>query len=505
VLGGDLFDIFEMDLKPGINKRMNMKNINSTSPLLNRFFILIVPVFLFAFTAGDTKSEYILPLRASSVCTTDLDLDGDIDIIVGHKYSSLTAWGGLSIMENDGQGNLQLADSFYVDYGFPFVHADTFDNNAIPDIFSIHITANPYTVYAGIVYNYAETQFDSLKSFVINYDEMVDYITSGDVNGDGYNDIVYASNTDKFWRVLYNDGTGNFNGSPYYYTEYSPNDIAIGDIDSNGLDDIAIAGTDTEIYFSFETGFEYFLLSGIEHDIELADMENDGDIDVITVYGAFITNYIIYENIGYQNFEQKIIFSFQGASGGLLTPDLNNDSLPEITFMDGEKYFILYNKGNLEFTLPDTITPENFSWSTNYCWGDLDNNSFPDIIVFKDMGIYAPNLKVLYNDGNGNFGENPITDIEIPMSKKQKPNLQCYPNPFKTSTQICFEIGNKAKVQIKIFDNSGKPVNALNQGIMDKGSHCVEFSAEGLPPGIYFCSLEVNGIKTDTRKMTLMK
>jgi hypothetical protein len=461
---------------------------------------------LLAFTSGDTKSEYILPLRASSICTTDLNLDGNNDIVVGHKYSSQSAWGGLSILLNEGQGFLQLADSFYFDYGFPFVNVDKFDNNNFPDIFSIHITTNPYTVYAGIVYNYAETQFDSIKSFVINYDEMVDHITSGDVNGDGYKDIVIACNTDKFWRVLYNDGAGNFNGSPYYITDLFPNDLAVGDIDGNGRDDIAIAGSNTEINYSFETGFELFNFSGYEHSIELNDMDKDGDNDVITVLGAGVTSYVIYENLGYQNFQQHIIYTFQNASGGLRLPDLNNDSLPEITFMDGVKYYILYNNGNYEFTAPDTISPINFSGSQTYIWENVDNNNYKDILIIREYNAYVSNLKIMFNDGNGNFVEDPITIVENPNKKIKIPNLYCYPNPFTTETNIKINIEKISFVELSVFDLSGKKVKNLINNTREGGSVIIKWCGldnGGNPckPGPYLLSLKVNGNVLQTIKL----
>jgi hypothetical protein len=80
-----------------------------------------------------------------------------------------------------------------------------------------------------------------------------------------------------------------------------------------------------------------------------------------------------------------------------------------------------------------------------------------------------------------------------------------YPNPFTTTTQICYEIENTSSVAIHVYDFTGKLIKSTDQGRMDKGSHCVEFSSDGLPSGIYFYSLEVNGIKTDTKKMTLIK
>jgi tetratricopeptide (TPR) repeat protein len=83
--------------------------------------------------------------------------------------------------------------------------------------------------------------------------------------------------------------------------------------------------------------------------------------------------------------------------------------------------------------------------------------------------------------------------------------LQNVPNPFNGTTQIWFRLDNEAQVLINIYDYTGKEVGSINPGTMDKGNHPVEFNSKNLPSGIYFFSLEVNGIVCDSKKMTVMK
>jgi len=83
--------------------------------------------------------------------------------------------------------------------------------------------------------------------------------------------------------------------------------------------------------------------------------------------------------------------------------------------------------------------------------------------------------------------------------------LQNVPNPFNNSTQIWYKLDEEAVVAVNVFDYTGKRVSTINAGRMDKGSHFVEFSSVGLPAGIYFYSLEVNGWVSDSRKMTVVK
>ncbi|MEZ5195831.1 MAG: T9SS type A sorting domain-containing protein [Bacteroidales bacterium] len=83
--------------------------------------------------------------------------------------------------------------------------------------------------------------------------------------------------------------------------------------------------------------------------------------------------------------------------------------------------------------------------------------------------------------------------------------LQNVPNPFSGQTQIWFRLDGNAPVTVHIFDNMGKRIKTYVPGTLEKGSHYVAFNAEGLPPGIYFYSIEVNGKLSDSKKMAVVK
>jgi hypothetical protein len=83
--------------------------------------------------------------------------------------------------------------------------------------------------------------------------------------------------------------------------------------------------------------------------------------------------------------------------------------------------------------------------------------------------------------------------------------LQNVPNPFNGTTKIWFKLAEESNVSLTVHDYTGKVISQINPGLSSSGSHYVEFSSANIPSGIYFYSLEVNGIKTDTKKMTLVK
>jgi len=83
--------------------------------------------------------------------------------------------------------------------------------------------------------------------------------------------------------------------------------------------------------------------------------------------------------------------------------------------------------------------------------------------------------------------------------------LQNIPNPFKGTTKIWYKLGYNAKVEIMIYNNSGQRIQSFNIGPQSKGNHFIEFDGSDLPDGVYFYSININCITTDTKKMTILK
>jgi photosystem II stability/assembly factor-like uncharacterized protein len=82
--------------------------------------------------------------------------------------------------------------------------------------------------------------------------------------------------------------------------------------------------------------------------------------------------------------------------------------------------------------------------------------------------------------------------------------FQNYPNPFNPSTAIRFSLPSAAYCRLSVFSVLGQEVRVLYEGVAGAGEHSVQFTAEGLPSGIYFYRLESAGF-VQTRKMALVK
>lgn len=122
------------------------------------------------------------------------------------------------------------------------------------------------------------------------------------------------------------------------------------------------------------------------------------------------------------------------------------------------------------------------------------------------------------------FGENPEElRSQINTGRQQKPFevsppgeaiaentpasttlFQNYPNPFRSETNIRFDLENTSKVTLTIYDVLGRKVRVLTDTELEAGTHFITFDAENLSSGVYFARLRTQN-STQTIPMTLIK
>ncbi len=475
--------------------------------------IVILSLFMLIISYLTFASEYTVPLAAYSVYAEDLDLDGDNDIVVGHNYNSQTEWSGVSILENNGYGEFTLIDSIFL-YGWQTnVYAKIINNDEYPDIIGRHFEDD----------NQYMTILENNQGIYIPYYYSMEYgisdFVTGDIDADNDIDIVITSHNGQFWGVLYNNGSGQFSEPEYHYvTGYYPVDIACGNLNEDNRNDIAICAQKTEVYFSYETGFQCLTLeeNNFKNEINIADMDYDGDNDIVVLVDLLMMGYTgitIYENICNDNFYRHNEVLFQPALGHFEISDLNNDNFPDIICTGYDGIYILYNEGNFSLSEPQYFSVANFGeYSRRSFCADVDGNGFNDIITIRYLHAILPaNLNILFNDGNGNFMEEPQVGInQNCILNIENCKLSNYPNPLNSITNIFFSIPEEGFVELKVYNIKGRLVKELTNQKMKGGEHNVIWNGKDqnnrcCSSGIYLMNLKVNGKNRKISKLILLK
>jgi hypothetical protein len=83
-------------------------------------------------------------------------------------------------------------------------------------------------------------------------------------------------------------------------------------------------------------------------------------------------------------------------------------------------------------------------------------------------------------------------------------HCRAFPNPFNPSTSISFDLPRSERVQLRVFDVTGRCVSTLADGEFAAGHHVVTFDGRGVSSGVYFYQL-VAGDYRNCRKMVLLK
>ncbi len=80
---------------------------------------------------------------------------------------------------------------------------------------------------------------------------------------------------------------------------------------------------------------------------------------------------------------------------------------------------------------------------------------------------------------------------------------QNYPNPFNPRTNVKFEVKRKARIDISVYDVSGRSVAVLVSGELQSGTYETVFEGSALSSGIYFCVMQSSSFRETIAMMFL--
>ncbi len=229
----------------------------------------------------------------------------------------------------------------------------------------------------------------------------------GDLDNDGFIDVVAANVTTDNISVLINDGDGTFAAKADYATGSDPLGVAIADYDGDGFMDVAIshdsAGVDT-LTVHINDGDGTFTdsgenpASGSARNIVAADLDNDGVVDLAT---ADSTGVDVFIGDGDGTFAAPAVYP--GISSyDIAAADFDRDGFMDlvVTLSGSDQVGVLINDGDGTFAAEELYsvageTPRDVTFA------DYDGDGYIDLAT---ADTDTDNISVLVNDGDGTFG-----------------------------------------------------------------------------------------------------
>ncbi|MGE0785414.1 MAG: FG-GAP-like repeat-containing protein [Sandaracinaceae bacterium] len=265
---------------------------------------------------------------ALNIVPTDLENDGDVDLLVAHSFCAQSNCGGpvdFDVMVNDGNGMFTEESSARglarasTEFVVGIVSADLDDDGDF-DIITERGTASGTALHVAL--NDGSGHFTTrILPFAIGGSGFGQNMTLGDIDDDGHLDLImgrggmpYAGGHARIAHVAaLGDGTGNFTDmsasvfDPGAYSgDLSGENANLVDIDYDGdLDFIALHkammadtnpmhhlqvflndGSGHLVYSDTQSRLWSGRNTGLGSDVDIADLDGDGDYDVWTGFGS---------------------------------------------------------------------------------------------------------------------------------------------------------------------------------------------------------------------------
>ena len=348
--------------------------------------------------------------------------------------------------------------------------------------------------------------------------------TAGDVNGDGYSDVVVGAYS--------NDAGGTDAGRSYLYLSSSPpikpRIMSVKDVPfdqggyvyvnfvRSGYDARGESNIITEYIIEMsnppgENGFSWIQLGTVQPLQNplysfIAVTPNDSITNNSGTFYFRVTartsdpNQYWRSNIIYghsvDNLAPLPVLNFMSTLAGTIPAVEVNLSWSPNSEADLKNYVIF--RADYANADPDTLTPLSIVTDTTYL----------DTSPLSDTSYYYISAQDIHNNLSEpvsvQVGVITSADSEVETIPNEFALYQNYPNPFNPATKIRYQLPQESKVIIKIYDILGSEVITLLNEEKQAGVYEVNFDGGGLTSGIYFYRLQAGNF-VETKTMILLK
>ena len=450
----------------------------------------------------------------------DLDEDGDIDLVIAHEYRPNI------LLLNEGEGSFRNVSSERI----PQVNRDSedvgiadLDGDNDLDIIVVSEDDRVNELYLN----------DGLGFFTDAGDQLPVTGTSNavqvaDIDGDDDIDILIGNGGKGSPNVLLlNDGLGNFTDvttQQMPVTHDITQDLELGDVDNDGDLDLLVGNEDANrLLINIGQGFfnestpplPLRVETEETREADFGDVDEDGDLDI------YFANVVLFNQTLPTLSQNRLLLndgtgSFTDETAQRLPPDMDNS-------FDAD-FFDIDRDGDL-----DVVTANAFPTSLYRAYANRGEGVFEEATLqYFPAGMSGNGFDIEAEDFNGDglpdlyfssqrgvdrllFGRRKATVIEeeeasIPMHSSLEQN---YPNPFNGSTIIPYTLVELSHVELSIFNISGQQIKRLVNEVQPAGKYHAIWNGlndvgQPIGSGVIFYYLST-GSQVSIRRMVLIR
>jgi VCBS repeat protein/FG-GAP repeat protein len=262
------------------------------------------------------------------VLLADADGDGNLDALT----TDIGCCDDIGMAFGDGKGGFHGSQFLTVgggNDGTATVAVADLNGDGIPDIVGTSLGAGGQLGSVFVLLGKGHRKF--AKAFGFSSDGQQPHgIAVGDLNHDGIPDLAVANADSGGVTVFLGKGDGTFGKPTHYRVGAGTWTLVLGDFNGDGNLDMAVGAFSNRIYVLLGNGDGTFGPSrgyaGGSGVVAAADFNGDGKLDLATARGGVS---VLLGN-GDGTFQKPVDFDVHGAPGDLIVADFNHDGKPDI-------------------------------------------------------------------------------------------------------------------------------------------------------------------------------
>ncbi|WP_198314191.1 T9SS type A sorting domain-containing protein [Alkalitalea saponilacus] len=242
--------------------------------------------------------------------------------------------------------------------------------------------------------------------------------------------------------------------------------------------------------------------------------------------GEFFENLVVFEALNGENWsimsdldEGQVVFgdrafTFASIPTGLVGREWIQTAMNSrvYTHLDAYAEFKMKKNGVLYIAHADRVQTKP-AWLSDYTETDMSIVVQENATTQRFLTLYEKEvsegdvIKTGINSNNGTtqtlmyfmiFSDDRVTSINEVNSFNS--DLKIYPNPFRTSTSVLFDLQKGTDVDIKLHALNGVFIETIFSGFKPAGNHSVLLQTAKLPSGVYIVSLRSDENQVEYRK-----